>query len=176
MGASTVVEGSYVISLLHKTPDQLRLDIDTMPDLTEAERDRQKEASEAYTAALHLAKNRVMPLVVAEMLVGAAMVVFSQRAGAGRPWARQALIQLTVAHVALAGLEWALTPDIQGAANNLARAFRNLDASDADLATWKLARLCVLGLSVGVGAVTVVGLTLRGSRAFYGAMQELSEP
>ena len=176
MGAGAVVGSSYVISLLHKTPDQISLDIDSAPDLTEAERNRQKEASEAYTTALHHARNRVIPLVVAELLVGAAMVVFAQRAAVGRSWARHALIQLTVAHVGLAGLEWVLTPDMRGPENNLQRAEHNLEASEADLATWKLVRLAGLGLGIGVGAVTILGLTLRGSRAFYGAMAELSEP
>lgn len=175
MGASAVVGSSYVISLLHKTADQLALDIDRAPGLTEAERDRQKEAAAAYTAALHLAKNRVIPLVAAEMLVGAAMVVFAQRAAVGRSWARHALIQLTVAHVVLGGLEWVLTPDLRGPENDLQRAEHTDGAADPDPATWRLIRLTGLGLGVAVGAVTVLGLTLRGSRQFYGAVQELSD-
>jgi hypothetical protein len=176
IGAAAVVVSSYTLSLFHTTPGEISLDVDRQPDLTETERTRQKDAFEAYTLALHAARSRVLPLTIAELLVGAGMVVFSQRAAVGRAWARHALVQLTVAHVALSGLAWELTPDMRAPETAVGLAASKLDPTEVDVRTWKLASLTWLGLGVAVGAITVLGLTLRGSRAFYETTPNLVEP
>jgi hypothetical protein len=156
------------LSLLRLTPDEFALTRDADTRLTPEERSRQKSTFEAYSAALQDAEGRVVPLAVAELLLGASMVLFAQRAGAGRPWARNALIQLTVAHVGLAFLEWKITPDIRAPEEEWHLAIDNRDRQDLPVGASKLIQL---GFLVGVSAMSVLGLTRQRSRAFY----ELSE-
>jgi len=173
VGAVAVLMSSMTLSIFHITPDRFSLEIDAKPDLTPAERTRQKEAFLAYTAALEAARKRVVPLAVAELLLGAGMVVFAQRATVGKPWARQALVQLTVAHVALSGLEWALTPDIRGPEDDFQMAYNNVDRREVPVGESKRIRLALL---FGFSAITVFGLTLPGSRAFYAEADGVTEP
>jgi len=172
VGAVAILMSVATLSLVHMTPDQVSLRIDEKSDLTPTERDRQREAFQAYVTALGAANRRVVPLAVAELVLGGAMVVFAQRATAGRPWARKALVQLTLAHVALSGLEWLLTPDLRAPEEDFQLAFDNLERKEKDDGTSKLLRM---GFGLGLSVITVVGLTLRGSRAYYGATQELPE-
>jgi hypothetical protein len=179
-GALTAYAGVDTLRLFHVAPDEVSLQIDRQPDLSPEERARQKDAIEAIMTALHAAKNRVVPLAVAELLLGGAMIVFVHSATIGRSWARQALIQLTVAHIGLAALEWRLTPDVRASVNDFARG----SASDLGIAASSLDRkhvsdesigLAGLGLSVTFSMFTLLGLTLRGSRAFYGESGPLSD-
>jgi hypothetical protein len=168
VGAIAILVAAMNLSLVRVTPEEFALRVDAETKLTAEERARQKSTFEVYSAALQKAEGRVVPLAVAELLLGASMVLFAQRAGAGRPWARQALIQLTVAHVGLSFLEWKITPDIRVPEEEWHLAVDNVDRQDMPVGASKLIQL---GFLVGVSALSVLGLTRRRSRAFY----ELSE-
>jgi hypothetical protein len=169
-----VLVGSGTLQFLHATPDDISLEIDAKPNLTETERDRQKAVYEAYTAALQAAGKRVVPLALAELLIGAAMVVFAQRATVGRAWARQALVQLTLAHVTLSGLAWELTPELRAPENEFAIMDASVERPEIKDAA-RAMNILGLGLGISLSALAVLGLTLRGSRAFYSAAEGLPE-
>jgi hypothetical protein len=176
VGAGAVIGGAYTLSLFKATPGAISLAVDEQSGMTEGQRTHEKEATEAYTSALHAAANRVLPLTIAELLIGFGMVVFAQRATLGRAWARHALVQMTVAHVALSGIAWTMTADLREPENALQLAVSKVDANELDGGTLKLANVTGLALGFVVGAITVLGLTLRGSRAFYEATPGLTEP
>jgi len=176
VGVGAGVGSFYTLSLFRLTPGEISLEVDRLADLTESERAHQKDAFEAYTTALHVARSRALPLTIAELLVGVGMFIFSQRAATGRGWARQALVQLTVAHLALLGLAWGLTPDVRGPEMDFKFAVSKVDPSEFDDPARRRASLASLGLEIAVGALTVLGLTLRRSRAFYETTPELAEP
>ncbi len=172
-GAIAILMASIALSVLDYPADLLSLEFDKKTDLTADQRARQKASFEAYSEALKAARRRVMPLAVAELLLGGGMVLFAQRAAVGRSWARSALIQLTVAHVALTVVEWVLTPDLRKPQNDLQLALNNMEAQDIPDGASKLFSVV---LWVGAGAVTVLGLTVRGSRTFYTTMEQVTEP
>jgi predicted lysophospholipase L1 biosynthesis ABC-type transport system permease subunit len=173
MGVLAVMRSYGMLASFRIPPDEFGLEIDRKPDLTPEQRARQKEAIVAYTAALEVARNRVVPLAVAELLLGAAMIVFAQRATVGRAWARLALVQLTVAHVALSGVEWVLTPDLRVPEDNLLLAYGNVDSQP--VMTGGTSKLLGIAFGVGFSAVIILGLTLPGSRAFYAEVERLRE-
>ncbi len=172
MGVAAVVKSYGMLASFRIPPDEFGLEIDRKPDLTPDQRARQKEAVVAYTTALEAAKKRVVPLAVAELLLGAAMIVFAQRATVGRAWARLALVQLTVAHVALSGVDWMLTPDLRVPEDNLLLAYGNVDPQQA---TGGTSKLLGLGFGVGFSAIILLGLTLPRSRAFYAEAERLRQ-
>lgn len=100
------------------------------------------------------------------------MLLFVQRAAVGRAWARQVLIQLTVAHVGLSALDWSLTPDIRKPEDDFRMALDNMDRREAPAAPPDFVTL-ILGVSVS--ALTVLGLAVPGSRTFYASMDPLAE-
>ena len=167
LGAVTILMSSVTLSIFHLTPDEFNLEVDGKPDLTAEDRTRQKETYEAYVEALRAARNRVVPLAVGELVIGAAMIVFAQRAAVGRSWARHALVQLTLAHAALAGLEWSLTASLRAPENAFELAYNNLDPRATSESAAALFRL---GMGLTVSAITVIGLSVRGSRAFYAGL------
>jgi len=167
-----VLMSSMTLSLLHITPDEWSIDVDKKPDLTVEERARQKETFEEYTTALRVAKGRVVPLAVAELLLGAAMIVFAQRAAVGRSWARHALVQLTAVHVALSLLEWRMTPDLRAPEDHFAIAYNNLDRAEVTEGAERASKLGRLALVVSVSAMTILGLSLPRSRTFYTAIDD----
>ena len=142
--------------------------IDRQQNKTEAELKETHERVDQYTAALDHARSRKFPLSVATLLVGAAMVVFAQRAMVGREWARSLLVQLVLAHAALVGLDYWLTPDVRVA---LAMLF----GLDADLPSMMRALAIATALSVATSLVIVIGLTREGARAFCRTVERLSE-
>jgi hypothetical protein len=160
------------LSILDNPPDEFSVGLERNTELTADQRARQKESFEAWASALQAARRRVMPLAIAELLLGASMVVFAQRATVGRAWARQALVQLTIAHVGLSVLEWVLTPDVRKPLYDLQMALNNLDTKEVPAGAPQLVQLA---LGIGVGAITVLGMTVRGSRAFYASMEQLTE-
>jgi hypothetical protein len=162
-----VVTSAYTLSRFHVTPGEISLDVDRQPDLTENERANLKAALETYSAALRAAKSRAFPLTIAELVIGFAMILFSHGASVGWAWGRRALVQLTVASVVLSAVAWVLTPDLRAPWDALQLATAKLDPSEVDAATLKAANVTGLAIGVFVSAVTVLGLTLRGSRAFY---------
>ncbi len=168
-----VITSSWALSILNSPPEELSVIVERNNELTADQRARQKASFEAYLRAHQAARKRVMPLALAELLIGASMVVFAQRAAVGRAWARQALIQLTVAHVGLSVLEWMLTPDLRGPEDDFAMAWNNLETREVPEGASQLMRV---GLGIGVSAITVLGLTMRRSRAFYTSMEQLTEP
>jgi hypothetical protein len=163
-GAFTVVAGVNRLSWSHVPPYEFDLLVDAQSDITSEERARQKAAFEAYVTALHAADRRVAPLCIAEVLVGAAIVVFAQRAANGRPWARQALIQLTAAHIGLSAIEWGLMPDVRTPESEFSLAIGNVDTRDVRI---EEINGVALVMSLTLGALTVAGLSARRSRAFY---------
>jgi hypothetical protein len=173
IGAYAVLASSVTLTVVDDTPEELSAGLDRNAELTAEQRGRQKEALEAWATALAAARRRVMPLAVAELLLGASMVIFAQRATVGRPWARIALVQLTAANMALAVAEWMLTPDIRKPLFDLQMALNNLETQEVPVGAPQLVQVA---LGLGLGAITVVGLTLRGSRAFYTRVDPLTEP
>ena len=172
IGAMTVLASTMTLSLLRTPRDDFGLAVDKKQDWSTDERTRLKEAFEAYTRALGGARSRVVPLAVAELLVGAGMVVFAQRAALGRAWGRQALVQMIVAHVALTGLEWKLIADVRGPEDEFNLAYYNLDPAQVAASETATQRVALV-LRIGVNALLVLGLTVRGSRAFYDATAPL---
>lgn len=172
MGAIAILFSSATLGLFHVTNDEWAVEVDRKPDLSAEQRARQKATFEEYTSALEHAKSRVVPLAVAEILLGAAMVVFAQRATVGRSWARHALVQLTVAHMALSVLEWMLTRDLRAPEDHFQLALSNVDPGEVAVGASKLLRV---GLGIGASTITLLGLTMRGSRAFYNTAPELPE-
>jgi hypothetical protein len=171
-----VVTSTYTLSRFRVAPGEISLDVDRQPDLTESERANLKAALETYTAALRAAKSRAFPLTVAELIIGFAMILFSHGASVGWAWARGALVQLTIASVVLSGVAWVLTPDLRAPWDALQLATAKLDPSEVDAATLKAANVTGLAIGMFFSALTVLGLTLRGSRAFYEPLPGLSEP
>lgn len=169
-GAGSVVAGCQKISLYRTTSLEIAQQIDRASTMTEAEQTETHERFEKYTAALDRAKTRNFPLNVADLLVGAAMVMFAQRAMVGKEWGRSLLIQMTLAHAALAGLAYLLTPDVLAA-------YAELQAFSVGVDTPFMTR--ALAVSTGLGALTslmiIVGLTRRGSRSFYLTAERLSQ-
>jgi hypothetical protein len=163
---------AMTLVLLRVTPDEWALAVDGTPDQTEAQRTRRKETFTEYTTALTAAERRVVPLAVAEMLLGVGMVVFAHRAARGRSWARSALIQLTVVHVGLSVVEWLATPDLHAPQERWEAAEGKVDPTEV---TEGAAKLFQLGLGVGVSTLSVLGLALPRSRSFYALTEQLSQ-
>jgi hypothetical protein len=69
-------------------------------------------AAEKYSNALDAAKDRVLPLGVASILLGAAMVMLAASAMGGRAWARGALVQVVLVNFAVFVVGLLLTPDV----------------------------------------------------------------
>ncbi len=169
VGASGVLSSSLTLAMLDETPDRIGLEFDRKAGLTPEDRTRQKEAFIAYAEALHGARRRVLPLAVAELLMGGAMIVFAQRAGARKAWGRQALVQLTIVHAGLAALTWVATADLRGPEDRLGLATYKLEDTEG---VAKAAHVLRLVLGAGVSAVTLLGLTRRRSLAFYAEAPE----
>jgi hypothetical protein len=163
---------AMTLVLLRVTPDEWALAVDGTPDQTEAQRTRRKETFAEYTTALVAAERRVVPLAVAEMLLGVGMVFFAHRAARGRSWARSALIQLTVAHVGLSVVEWLATPDLHAPEERWEAAEGKMEPTEV---TEGAAKLFQLGLGVGVSALSVIGLALPRSRSFYALTEQPSQ-
>jgi hypothetical protein len=163
-GVLSVMGGYWVVTSLRVSADEVGLQIDREADLTPDERAHQKEVAAVYVDALQTARGRVMPLAVAELLLGGAMIVFAQRATVGRAWARVALVQLTVAHLALSGAAQLLTTDLRVTEDQL------LVAQGVPVHGVRLA-------SVALGAVLsgfiLLGLTLPRSKAFFAEAERL---
>jgi hypothetical protein len=169
------VMSSMTLSLFRITPEEFAVAVDRAPDLTPGERARQKETFEEYTNALLAAKRRVVPLAVAELILGASMIVFAQRAATGRSWARNALIQLTIAHVGLTVVEWLLTPQLRGPEEHFEIAYNNFDRTERSDVPEGASKLVRLGLGAAASGIAILGLTLPRSRAFYTLADELRE-
>jgi len=138
-------------------------------------------------AARDAARNRLLPLGIASLLLGAAMVMFSARALSGRAGARGALVQVTVARAALVVASYFITSDVRAVElehfratamalqRETARAKHIEDKDTLEKAErimalmWKAALPTQLVLSSLVSALIVVGLTRRKSREFFEA-------
>jgi hypothetical protein len=171
MGALAVLFGTGTLAFLDY-PEEMSLTFERNTDITADQRAHQKAAFEKYAAALENARRRVVPLAVAEMLLGASMVIFAQRAAVGRSWARSALVQLTTARLALLAVEWALTPDLRKPENDFQMALKNMDTEEVPPGA---AKLVSVGLGITIGAITILGLNVPGSRAFYTSMDQLTD-
>jgi hypothetical protein len=73
------------------------------------------QVMERYFGVIDGAKNRVFPLAVAALLLGAAMWGLAAGAMAGRNGARTALVQVIAVHAAVIVLAYAITPDVRAA-------------------------------------------------------------
>jgi hypothetical protein len=168
-GAGSVLGGCNDIALYRMSGIELGQAIEQRDSSkTEAEQTEIHERFEKYMAALDHARGRKFPLSVGALLVGAAMVVFAQRAMVGREWARALLVQLALAHAALVALEYLLAPDIR-------RALAEWLGWGLDTASAMRALTVATCISVGTSLVIVVGLTRRGSRSFFLTAERLSE-
>jgi hypothetical protein len=161
-GASSVMGGCQTIEFYRSTTLEIAQPLEHEVGKTETELAETHAHFATYTAALDRDRSREFPLAVAALLVGAAMVVFAQRAMIGREWARALLVQLTLAHAALVVLQYVLTPRIQRATVELGAFLSGVDAT-------LMARLVVVGTGISVMAnmLIVLGLTRQRSRAFY---------
>jgi hypothetical protein len=175
VGLGSALTSGYTLSRFQMTPGEISLDVDRQPDLTDTERANLKAAFESYTLALRAAKSRAFPLTVAQLLLGIAMIFFAHGASVGWAWARHALVQLLIAGIVLSGVAWVLTPDLRGPLDALQLASARLDPSEIDPTTLKAANITVLVFGMFVSAVTLLGLTLRRSRAFYEPATGLDE-
>jgi hypothetical protein len=167
-GATSVLVGCQDISMYRSTSIEISQSIDRQQNKTEAELKEAHERVDEYTAALDHARNRKFPLSVATLLVGAAMVVFAQRAMVGREWARSLLVQLTLAHAAIIGLDYWLTPDVR-------IALAGLLGLDADTPSMMRALAVATVLSVLTSLLIVLGLTRQRSREFCHTVDRLSQ-
>lgn len=143
------------------------------------------KAFEAWLAAMDVAKERVFPIGVAALLIGAAMVVFALRAMAARPGARGVLMQLVVAQAGLGIASYVLQRDVRDAEQGFhaavirAQAHEGVaDAAEAD----KVARLAVatnrwlppvyLALRTLGSILIVIAMTRPRSREFFDAARD----
>ena len=137
---------------------------------------------ESLVRTLDGAKSRGLPIAVAGLLLGSAMVMFSMRALGGSRGARALLVQLAVAQAGLNGASYWLLRDVMDAdtrwleAREIADAHEQVpDRSRADerlRATLGLVRArnpIGLVLSTLGSVLVVVALTRRRSREFFDA-------
>jgi hypothetical protein len=66
-----------------------------------------------YVEVMDAAKNRALPLGIASLLLGMAMVLLSVRSMMGQGGARRALVQVVAVHAALLVLAYFLTADVR---------------------------------------------------------------
>jgi hypothetical protein len=114
-GATAMSEGCAEISF-YKSSDRVEL---AQTAAQELGRDIDPAAAvpltEHYYSVLDGAKNRVFPIAVAALLLGAAMWGLAAGAMAGRSGARSALVQVIAVHAALIVVNFAITPDVRAA-------------------------------------------------------------
>jgi hypothetical protein len=158
LGAMALMSGGSVIAFFREDANELResLDRDESRLSDEGERALFKERSERLNEAHERARRREFPLGVATLVLGGAMVAMSARAMSGREGARGALVQVTLARVALIGVAFALTPDVRAAEFGVANVLGYLSVGK-------------MGFEALACLLVVVALTRQGSRAFFGA-------
>jgi hypothetical protein len=146
------------------------------------EADRAAVASRFQTlvAALDAAKGRGWPLGVAMLVVGCAVVVFSMRALGGSPGARAALVQLAVVQGGLDAAQNRALREVELAKVAFSQAEQYAQVHEALYSpippSQAASVLAVfLWLRLATGALVVVALTRRRSRAFYEAMSTAVE-
>ncbi len=136
----------------------------------DAQREQVASRIEHYFTVMDGARRRVLPLSIAALLLGAAMVALSARAMSGRPGARSGLVQVTVVQAALAVLTYALTPDVR-------RAEFEVNAALSYGWLGRYAPPVILAMRSFASALVVVALTRPRSRAFFDAAPgSVSEP
>ncbi|MFO0672027.1 MAG: hypothetical protein U0235_20785 [Polyangiaceae bacterium] len=99
---------------------------------TDEERAAVRAAGERCLAATDGARRRVFPFGVATFVLGAAMVVFSARAMAGRKSARSLLIQLLVVQALFVGVREYATRDLKRECMDITFAAVRLGMKDKD--------------------------------------------
>src|SRR5262249_3283942 len=92
LGANAMSDGCQTIQYYRGEA----LNMQAPPELTDvAARQRVVELAQKYVAVMDAARGRLLPIGVALLVLGAAMVMLSARAMSGRPGARGALVQVT---------------------------------------------------------------------------------
>jgi hypothetical protein len=146
--------------------------------------------NQRFVATLDAARNRLLPIGIASLLLGAAMVMFSWRAMSGRPGSRGVLVQVTLVRTALVIGGYFLTPDVRNAQLELGResffAIQREEQSDKQaeeqgerimLAISKVLPPVQLAFSVLTAVFVIVALTRPRSRQFFEAAPgSFSEP
>jgi hypothetical protein len=98
LGANAMSEGCQSIQYYRGET----INIQAPTNVTDVEaRQRIIELSQKVIGAMDAARSRLLPIGVALLVLGAAMVMLSARAMSGRPGARGALVQITLARAAV---------------------------------------------------------------------------
>jgi hypothetical protein len=157
LGAMALMSGGSVIAFFREDANELQQSLDHDENrLTDADaRALFMERSLRLNEAHERARRREFPLGVATMLLGGAMVAMSARAMSGKDGARSALVQLTLARVALIGVAFLLTPDVRATEFAVASV----------LGYVSVGKMAFEGLAC---ILVVIALTRQGSRAFFG--------
>jgi hypothetical protein len=185
LGMTGACNGSTLVARYHAPAEAISA-LRAMPDIA-ADDDRAAVQArfDAYITTLDAARQRGWPLAVALLILGSATVFFSMRVIGGSAGARSAVLQLIVVQAALVPVAHWLMRDVDDAyirleeANLSARARAgNLPALqlDAGALALRLARGPVgLALHTLGCAFVLVGLTRRGSRAYFEGTAEAVE-
>jgi hypothetical protein len=184
LGMTGACNGAGLAQWYHRPAENLA-ELRAMHDIA-ADDDRAAVQSrfDAYITTLDAARQRGWPLAVALMILGGATVFFSMRVIGGSGSGRTAVLQLIVVQAALAPVAQWLMRDVDGAETRLeesmlsARARAgNIPAVQIDAGSVALRARGPVGLALHtLGCVFVlVGLTRRGSRAYFEGTAEAVE-
>jgi hypothetical protein len=152
-----LMSGGSVVAFFREDANELRQSLDRDENRLTDANDRAvfKERSERLNEIHESARKREFPLGVASLVLGGAMVAMSARAMSGREGARGALVQVTLARVALVAMAFLLTPDVRAAEFGVASVYGYVSVGKMIFE----AVACLL---------VVIALTRQGSRAFFG--------
>ena len=180
LGANAMNDGCTAVAFYRGEHIDIRAAADPITDV-EA-RANVITLGERYIATLDAAKNRELPIGVASLLLGAAMVMLSARAMSGRAGARGGLVQVTLVRAALVVATYSFTADVRRAELDFSHSRfiaiqreQQQDKQAIEL-TEKMAPYLVriippaqLAFSVLASLLVVVALTRARSREFFEA-------
>jgi hypothetical protein len=184
LGMTGACNGSALVQRYHAPVDTLA----AIPAIRDIAADDDRAAVQArfdaYISTLDGARQRGWPLAVALLLLGSATVFFSMRVIGGSGGGRSALLQLIVVQAALAPVAQWLMRDVDEAETRVEEAMLsararagNIPAMQIDAGTMALRARGPVGLALHTlgCAFVLVGLTRRGSRAYFEGTAEAVE-
>jgi hypothetical protein len=176
-GTSAMSDGCLAIDFYRGAP----VHVDDLQGITDsAERAALIAAGDQIVDTMVLAKNRLLPLGIASLLLGAAMVIFSVRAMSGSNGARSTLVQVVLVQALVLGGGYFLRRDIQRSQMQYAMNVYHARMHETDPKvreqSERIARLLVkagppvsLAFQCMARLFIVVALTRPRSREFYAA-------
>jgi hypothetical protein len=187
LGASAMNDGCNLVMFYRGDP----IDVEAAArDITDVDaRKHVIDLTARLVTTMDSARNRMLPIGIASLLLGAAMVMLSARALSGRAGARGSLVQVTLVRGALVIGSYFFTADVRSlelerlsttvmAMQRESRRGKALDDREKDALEkaerlmafgWKIAPPVLLVMSSLASALIVVGLTRKKSREFFEA-------